>query len=61
MTSARYLVAIDECDESVIYALWSQAATDPALHDAICEIHAGLAEEVDESEIEVRIVIGGES
>jgi hypothetical protein len=55
---SRYLDAIERCDDGVIDALWRQTATDPDLLVRLREVNDYLACQVDESEIEVRIVEG---
>jgi hypothetical protein len=45
MDSARYLDALERCDDTELRRLWQLAETDPELLAAFREIHAGLLEE----------------
>lgn len=45
--SARYLDALERCDEAELQRLWQLAETDPELLTAFQEIHAGLLEEIE--------------
>lgn len=45
IATARYLEALERCDEAVLESLWDQAAGDAELLAAFRELHAGLIEE----------------